>query len=346
MEDDFEIWVDYPQQINYDMYLQWLKGDSEADAAKRQPEYHRFQVHSLQEAMDQYHLFAFLEKSLQNPPSLFHSANNSLPQASREWIVNRYYEFDETFLRQLLGRNLSSRTRNKLDDISRRLGLSQKSCRRQFDNARRVFKAVEDEEGALEARIGQLFMIRPDLAQQYARVAFLLNNRFHMGGRKLASLTLADLLCAAEHLSAHWTGAPGSPASPEIDRAFLIDLGALKSSLTGDAIEAQRGRVRGATTGTQQARLEAVVRPVIKALVGIAAGLHKTKHLQNLFVDVFDKVVQPCRERGLGREDMLALLDALQACAHEGGPLSAPCYQRFLRGLAPVLLHWCRPVPS
>jgi hypothetical protein len=49
-------------------------------------------------------------------------------------------------------------------------------------------------------------------------------------------------------------------------------------------------RLRGSTAGPQQARLEAVVRPVMKALVGIAAGLHKAKHLQNLFVEVFEKV--------------------------------------------------------
>jgi hypothetical protein len=59
------------------------------DAAQRQPDFQQFQTQSLQEASDQYHLFALLEKSLQNPPALFHSANNSLSQASREWILNR-----------------------------------------------------------------------------------------------------------------------------------------------------------------------------------------------------------------------------------------------------------------
>jgi hypothetical protein len=28
MECSLAVWVDYPQQINYDMFLQWLKGDS------------------------------------------------------------------------------------------------------------------------------------------------------------------------------------------------------------------------------------------------------------------------------------------------------------------------------
>lgn len=43
----------------------------------------------------------------------------------------RYYAFEESFARELLGKKLSKGTKKDLDEISARTGVSIKSCRRQ-----------------------------------------------------------------------------------------------------------------------------------------------------------------------------------------------------------------------
>lgn len=43
----------------------------------------------------------------------------------------RYYAFDDTFVREVLGKKLSKGTKKDLDDISAKTGVTLKSCRRQ-----------------------------------------------------------------------------------------------------------------------------------------------------------------------------------------------------------------------
>jgi hypothetical protein len=49
--------------------------------------------------------------------------------------VVSYYELDNAFMREILGKNLTSRLRKDLDEISEKCGISLKSCRRQVDIA-------------------------------------------------------------------------------------------------------------------------------------------------------------------------------------------------------------------
>lgn len=54
---------------------------------------------------------------------------------SWEFVVSlslfRYYAFDDTFVREVLGKKLSKGTKKDLDDISAKTGVTLKSCRRQ-----------------------------------------------------------------------------------------------------------------------------------------------------------------------------------------------------------------------
>ena len=47
---------------------------------------------------------------------------------------------DPRVSRELIGKKLSSRFRRDLDELAEKTGVSLKSCRRQFDNVKRVFK--------------------------------------------------------------------------------------------------------------------------------------------------------------------------------------------------------------
>lgn len=65
----------------------------------------------------------------------------------------------------MLGKKLSSRHRKDLDEVADRTGVRLKSCRRQFDNIKRIFKLVEEMPGNVTNNIRQHFLLPEDLAR-------------------------------------------------------------------------------------------------------------------------------------------------------------------------------------
>lgn len=52
-------------------------------------------------------------------------------QKSFRCLPSRYYEFDDSIVREILGKKLSSRHRKDLDEVSEKTNVPLKSCRRQ-----------------------------------------------------------------------------------------------------------------------------------------------------------------------------------------------------------------------
>ncbi len=104
-------------------------------------------------------------------------------------LIERYYSLDSALCRELLGKKLSSRVRKDLDEVSDKCGVTLKSCRRQFDNIKRVFKTIEEMPGNYVANIKHNFNLSRGLAEQYATVVFIASFRFEINKRKLHSLS-------------------------------------------------------------------------------------------------------------------------------------------------------------
>lgn len=81
------------------------------------------------------------------------------------FYVTRYYEFDDAVVRDFLGKKLSAKHRKELDEVAEKTGVSLKSCRRQFDNVKRVLKVIEDLPGSLVTNIKQCFLLPEELAK-------------------------------------------------------------------------------------------------------------------------------------------------------------------------------------
>eukprot|EP00118_Oscarella_pearsei_P018901 m.197107 g.197107 ORF g.197107 m.197107 type:complete len:142 (+) comp39538_c0_seq35:381-806(+) len=121
-----------------------------------------------------------------------------------------------------------------------------RSCRRQFDNVKRIYKAVEDLEGSLTANICREFLLPESLALKYACFAFISDCRFETGKKRLAYLTLDDFIYCAHEMMQNWTygmqaqvqaGEPGI----DLDRQFLRSLADLKGELSDkDILEQYR----------------------------------------------------------------------------------------------------------
>jgi hypothetical protein len=105
-------------------------------------------------------------------------------------VLFRYYEIDDIVVREFLGKKLSSKHRKDLDEVSEKTSIAIKSCRlvliiiyqisfmfikicfknkfdfrRQFDNVKRVFKAVEELQGSVIQNISSIFLLSEDLAK-------------------------------------------------------------------------------------------------------------------------------------------------------------------------------------
>lgn len=52
-------------------------------------------------------------------------------------MVERYHELDDSVLREILGKKVTSKTRKDLDDVSELTHVPLRSCHRQYDNIQR-----------------------------------------------------------------------------------------------------------------------------------------------------------------------------------------------------------------
>ena len=142
---------------------------------------------------------------LPSPQSLFR-----LPETSKEELVRLYYSFDACVVRDFLGKKLSAKNRRDLDDTSEQTGISLKSCRRQFDNIKRILKVVDDLDGSLVENICEQFHLPESMARQYAALVFVSHTRFDTMKRRAQQLPLEDILFCAMEMIDHWTvGAEG-----------------------------------------------------------------------------------------------------------------------------------------
>uniref|UniRef100_A0A4X2JUK2 FGF1 intracellular binding protein n=1 Tax=Vombatus ursinus TaxID=29139 RepID=A0A4X2JUK2_VOMUR len=254
------------------------------------------------DTMDHYRTFHMLERLLHTPPKLLHQLVFQIPPSRQALLIERYYTFDEAFVREVLGKKLSKGTKKDLDDISTKTGVTLKSCRRQFDNFKRVFKVVEEMRGSLAGNIQQHFLLSDRLARDYAAVVFFANNRFETGKKKLQYLTFGDLAFCAELMIQNWT--PGAVDSQvddmdvDLDKEFLQDLKELKVLVADkDLLDLHKSLVCTALRGKLSIfpEMEANFKNLSRGLVNIASKLTHTKDVRDLFVDLVEKVgIPPC----------------------------------------------------
>lgn len=142
----------------------------------------------------------------------------------------RYYELDDEVVRELIGKKLTSKHRKDLDEVAEKTGIPLKSCRRQFDNVKRVYKTVEDMPGSVLQNIQNCFYLPENVAQKYACIVFLASVRFETSKRKLNHMTFACYRRCAQVIMDQWTNKmTGMDCfDTEIDKDFFQELREIK----------------------------------------------------------------------------------------------------------------------
>ena len=234
-------------------------------------------------------------------------------------MIEMYYTFDDTVVREFIGKKLSGKDRRDLDDVSEKTGLSLKSCKRQFDNVKRVLKVVDDFDGSLVDNVKHQFHLPDELAQRYACLVFMSFNRFETGKKKLSHLSVSDFTRCASLMIENWTsGSAGSRHQDdddlELDRDFLQDLHDLKLNLLDRAwIEQHQKYVSRDLKRKHHPQwmlrsVDANFKILSRNLTTIGSSLIHSKDMKDLFIDVMEKIIDPSKQLKWSREDIDAIL--------------------------------------
>jgi hypothetical protein len=149
------------------------------------------------EVVDQWRLFEMLDHYLQQPVLMTQQMICQQPLPALLLLVEKYYHLDPLVARDMLGKRLTGKVRKDLDDVAETTGIPLGSCRRQFDNVRRVFASVEDATGFhsnLYNHIAQVFLLPPALTARYVCLVFMMYTRFQvLNKRKLQRMEYEDV---------------------------------------------------------------------------------------------------------------------------------------------------------
>lgn len=211
--------------IDWEIHELWLHGlsTSEAIAFLREGVVKDFGPNIISQEIlssdvnDHYRLFEMLESSIvafnystssNETPFNFSAQFQFIDESTKQRLIESYYSLDGVLCREIVGKKLSSRLRKDLDEICEKLisvdktlagcvnvtGLRLKSARRQFDNVKRVFKAIEEMGGDYVTNIKNQFGLSQALAERYATLVFAASFRFEMSKRRLNYLNFDNAI--------------------------------------------------------------------------------------------------------------------------------------------------------
>ncbi|GLH00479.1 Acidic fibroblast growth factor intracellular-binding protein, putative [Gryllus bimaculatus] len=324
---DVDVFISNYILVDPDVFQLWVDGYSSSDAVNV---LHQRGVAAQMEAtldlltsdvLDHFRTYSLLERLLHNPTKLSEQLAFQIDPQTRQFLIEKYYEFDDAVIRELLGKKLSSRHRKDLDEVADKTEVLLKSCRRQFDNIKRVFKAVEEMSGSIVQNIRTHFLLPEELARRYGAVVFLGCMRFETGKRKLQYLTFSDFHHCAQSIMVQWTYGESNPDynETELDREFLLELRDVRILIDKDKEHKHLvcARLRPQLLERTLAELDTNFRSYSRALVSLACNMHRTRELRLLFIELVERCLEPWRLANWSLADLRNFLATYTQCALE-----------------------------
>ncbi|CAG9814817.1 unnamed protein product [Phaedon cochleariae] len=272
------------------------------------------------DVLDHYRTYSLLEKLLINPNKLQEQFLFQIDTLTRSLLIEKYYEFDDEVIRELLGKKLSSKNRKDLDEVAEKTSKPLKSCRRQFDNVKRIFKAVEEMAGNTMENIKTSFYLSDELAHKYACIVFMACMRFETTKKKLQYMSFNSFRICCEAIMDQWaynlTGTEYNDL--EMDREFLFELRELKA-----LIEKEKEHKHLLTMHLKPKLLQKNFMDLdtnfklyTRALLTLATTIHRSRDMRNLFVDL-SQILEYFKQANWTSHDFEQFLLAFSQCANE-----------------------------
>ncbi|KAI7829227.1 acidic fibroblast growth factor binding-domain-containing protein [Kickxella alabastrina] len=284
----------------------------------------------------QLHLMQYLEYYVHRP-RYFLEQRHLLPfgEKARVDLIESYYAFDEPVMLEFLGRKLNSRARTYLPEVAIKTGIPIASCKRQFENIKRIAKQSEDEEGVpLVNEIMEKFALPEPLAMRYAHILFLNINRVDTTKRCLAHFKFADFDFCASILIKYWTTTSSTMTLDDIDEPLTQHAQQLKSLLVENKtnfdqlcvsvrghintlVPKAHGSPQSNSNGTvvpaqtllhilenRTARGTTQLRAILRTSFSLVAGIDASSTLRDVLGIIVEKIVDTFASLGLRSEDM------------------------------------------
>ncbi|KAJ2892115.1 hypothetical protein IWW38_003341 [Coemansia aciculifera] len=289
----------------------------------------------------QLHLMQYLEYYMCRP-RYFLEQRHLLPLSdkARMDLIERYYAFDEPVMLELLSRKLNSRTRTCLPEVAAKTGIPVASCKRQFENIKRIAKQSEDEEGVpLVNEIMDRFALSEPLATHYAHILFLNINRVDTTKRCLTHFKFSDFDFCASILIQYWTSSTSTTTLDDIDQPLTQHAQQLKSLLVENKANFDRlctaMRVHigslvpktpsgsSASTSTipssallallenRAVRSSTQIRAALRVSFSIVADIGTSSTLRSVLGIIVEKIVDSFASMGLRSEDVELFYDSV-----------------------------------
>lgn len=264
----------------------------------------------LSDLHDNYRLFNLWETMLHQPIMFSEQLVFQLDSETQNLLIEKYYALDDCVVRELLGRKFSSRLRKDLDETSERTRVSLRSCRRQFDNIKRVFRSMEEMPGNFIQNIKTNFLLPPELAEKYSVIVCVACHRFEINKKKLNYLSFEDFSIVCKTIMNDWTCSGvdvDENGDPSLDRDFFYSLRDLKCLLEKEKEHRYGVCQMLAKTSMKQRSLsevEANFKNINKNMLWLGQTLYNNKEVKDLFVNIVDKVVDPLKQYKFTSEDL------------------------------------------
>uniref|UniRef100_A0A182J4N9 Acidic fibroblast growth factor intracellular-binding protein n=1 Tax=Anopheles atroparvus TaxID=41427 RepID=A0A182J4N9_ANOAO len=311
--------------IDPEIYQLWVEGFSYAEAAAflttkggifAEVPYELISS----DVQDHYRTYAMLEKFLHAPPKLSGQLTFQICPQDRSLLIDRYYSLDDTVARELFGKKFNTRNRKDLDEVAEKTGVRLKSCRRQFDNVKRIYKAVEESQGSIANNIRHQFVLPEELAQKYAAVVFIACLRFETTKRKLQYLNFKDFYECSQVLMTYWTytyqHSGAEYLDTEMDKEFLLDLRDMRDLLDKEKEIKHLVTLRLKPTLLERAyqEVENNFRTYYRAIIMMACNLHRTREMRLLFVEMTERLIEPWKQNGWTKDQVQLFLQCIWKC--------------------------------
>ncbi|CAO1415478.1 unnamed protein product [Diamesa serratosioi] len=299
---DVDVFITNYTLVDPDIFSYWLDGLSSSEAVVKQKKVisHTIPLEFIaSDVLDHYRTYALIEKLLYTPQKLDQTGSFQLEKQSRIVLIEKYYSLDDYVCRELLGKKLSSKYRKDLDEISERTNIRLKSCRRQFDNIKRIQKALEEaQSGSIIKSIQREFLLSEELARKYCAIVFIAGQRFETTKKKLQYLNFMDFYECSQSIMNSWTYSYHQQSveiEEEMDKEFLLDLRELRCLFDKEKEIKHLVllRLRPSILERAYQELDLNFRSYWRSIITIAISIHRSRELRNFFLDLAEKLIEP-----------------------------------------------------
>nr|CAH8828988.1 unnamed protein product [Trichobilharzia regenti] len=353
-----DVTITSPSFVDMQMFDFWVHGKTVSQACSilaQSPSVEEFRMTNdmlAAHVRDHFAQFTLLEMGLRHPDSFMQDcAYHQLTPETRKQLIHMYYSLDESFLRELVGRRLSNKSRREIADIAEKCELQLRSCKRQFDNLSCVARRTEDLPGRLIDNIKNCFLLPERLAECYAAVIFITSNRFETSKKSLSYLTFENLAYCAGQLMAHWSASDSKGETLvgiDLDLQFLHDLKEFKPLIEKkEYLDKHKQFVIRSLTELQAriilTNLEPNFKPISKAIINLACGLSHAREMRDFFLDINEKIIEQMRALKWPSKEVQLFFDAyhntVKALPPGRSPTFLSIWTRFIIPFSNCVMH-------